>query len=97
MVVYVVDSNDAQRLSEARNELQLMLKDDALRNAIVLVYANKQDQPGAQSVAEVARALELQQLRCKWYVQSAAAVHGLGIVEGLDWVDKALKDRRREA
>ncbi len=97
VVVFVVDSNDAERLSEARVELHAMLKDDALRNAVVLVYANKQDQPNSRPVDEIARGLELHRLSCKWFVQSAAAVHGLGIVEGLDWVDKALKAGRREA
>ncbi len=42
VLIYVVDSNDRGRLEEARAELQSMLKDEDLKNAVVLVYANKQ-------------------------------------------------------
>ena len=44
-IIYVVDSNDRERVSEAREELQRMLNEDELRDAILLVFANKQDLP----------------------------------------------------
>jgi signal recognition particle receptor subunit beta len=62
----VVDSNDAGRFAEARNELQSMLNEAELRDATVLVYANKQDLPNAKSVAEVTDALQLSQVGKMW-------------------------------
>ena len=41
----MVDSNDRDRVAEAREELQRMLNEDELRDAILLVFANKQDLP----------------------------------------------------
>jgi ADP-ribosylation factor 1/2 len=41
----VVDSNDRDRIVEAREELQRMLNEDELRDALLLVFANKQDLP----------------------------------------------------
>ena len=38
----MVDSNDRERVSEAREELNRMLGEDELRDAILLVFANKQ-------------------------------------------------------
>jgi hypothetical protein len=38
----VVDSNDRERASEARDELTRMLDEDELRDAVLLVFANKQ-------------------------------------------------------
>ncbi len=38
----MVDSNDRERASEARDELSRMLSEDELRDAILLVFANKQ-------------------------------------------------------
>ena len=38
----VIDSNDRERVSEAREELQRMLNEDELRDALLLVFANKQ-------------------------------------------------------
>jgi len=39
-----VDSNDRERVAEAREELSRMLNEDELRDAVLLVFANKQVQ-----------------------------------------------------
>lgn len=44
-IIFVVDSNDRDRVVEAREELQRMLNEDELRDAMLLVFANKQDLP----------------------------------------------------
>jgi hypothetical protein len=41
-LIFVVDSNDRERIDEARDELARMLSEDELRDAVVLVFANKQ-------------------------------------------------------
>lgn len=41
-LIFVVDSNDRERVNEAREELQRMLAEDELRDAVLLVFANKQ-------------------------------------------------------
>lgn len=41
-LIFVVDSNDRERVNEAREELSRMLAEDELRDAVLLVFANKQ-------------------------------------------------------
>ena len=41
-LIFVVDSNDRERIGEAREELQRMLSEDELREATLLIFANKQ-------------------------------------------------------
>lgn len=41
-LIFVVDSNDRERAMEARDELNRMLDEDELRDAVLLVFANKQ-------------------------------------------------------
>lgn len=41
-LIFVVDSNDRERMGEAREELTRMLNEDELREAALLVFANKQ-------------------------------------------------------
>ena len=41
-LIFVVDSNDRERVGEAKEELNRMLNEDELRDAILLVFANKQ-------------------------------------------------------
>lgn len=72
---------------EAREELQRMLNEDELRDAILLVFANKQDLPNAMNAAEITDKLGLQDLRQRdWYIQSTCATSGDGLYEGLEWV-----------
>jgi ADP-ribosylation factor protein 1 len=86
-LIFVVDSNDKDRVGEAHDELHRMLSEDELREAIVLVFANKQDLPNAMSVAEVTDKLGLHSLRNrKWYIQATCATSGEGLFEGLDWL-----------
>lgn len=51
-IIFVVDSNDRDRIVEAREELQRMLNEDELRDANLLVFANKQDLPVSDSSCE---------------------------------------------
>lgn len=44
-LIFVVDSNDRERVGEAREELMRMLAEDELRDAVLLIFANKQVKP----------------------------------------------------
>jgi ADP-ribosylation factor protein 1/Arf/Sar family protein len=93
-IIFVVDSNDRDRIPEAREELQRMLNEDELRDALLLVFANKQDLPNAMSVAEITDKLGLHSLRQRvWYIQSTCATSGDGLFEGLDWLSSELKKK----
>jgi signal recognition particle receptor subunit beta len=62
-LIFVVDSNDRERVQEAREELSKMLEEDELRDAIILIFANKQDLPNAMTAAEITDKLGLNQMR----------------------------------
>jgi len=87
-LIFVVDSNDRQRIDEAGNELQKMLREEELTGLPILVFANKQDLPNAMSVAEITDKLDLKRMRHReWYVQASCATSGDGLYEGLDWLN----------
>ncbi|KAJ5382585.1 hypothetical protein N7517_000496 [Penicillium concentricum] len=96
-IIFVVDSNDRDRIVEAREELQRMLNEDELRDAMLLVFANKQDLPNAMSPAEITQQLGLQSLtRRAWFIQSTCATTGDGLYEGLEWLADALRKTNRD-
>jgi ADP-ribosylation factor protein 1 len=91
-IIFVVDSNDRDRIVEAREELQRMLNEDELRDAILLVFANKQDLPNAMNAAAIPDKLGLHSLRQRaWYIQSTCATSGDGLYEGLEWLATTLR------
>merc|ERR1711861_67873 len=53
-IIFVVDSNDKERVGEAKDELNRMLSEDELRDGVLLVLSNKSDLPQAMSAAETA-------------------------------------------
>ncbi|GFO03403.1 ADP-ribosylation factor [Plakobranchus ocellatus] len=90
-LIFVVDSNDRERINEAQDELHKMLNEDELRDAVLLVFANKQDLPNAMSAADITTALALQNLRNKkWFIQGTVATEGTGLYEGLDWLSEQI-------
>merc|ERR1712129_344508 len=96
-LIYVVDSNDRDRVEDAREELTKMLAEDEMRDAALLVFANKQDLPNAMTAAEVTQKLGLQEMRNRqWYIQSACATTGDGLYEGLDWLSRTLSSAKKK-
>ncbi|XP_049590361.1 ADP-ribosylation factor 4 [Syngnathus scovelli] len=89
-VIFVVDSNDPQRLKEAAEELHRILEEDELRKVALLVFANKQDLPQAMTVSQISEGLQLSGVTQPYYVQASCAVSGSGLVEGLDWLSKMI-------
>jgi ADP-ribosylation factor-like protein 1 len=86
-VVFVIDSTDIDRLGTASEELAAMLSEEELRDAALLVFANKQDQPGAKGAGEISEALGLAKLKDRnWTIVACSAIDGSGVTEGMDWL-----------
>jgi len=93
-VIFVVDSTDRERVEDAREEISRILSDDEMRDAALLVFANKQDLPQAMPAAELTEKLGLHSLQGRqWFIQSTCATKGDGLYEGLDWLSKVLAKR----
>mmetsp|Transcript_5364 Transcript_5364/g.15330 ORF Transcript_5364/g.15330 Transcript_5364/m.15330 type:complete len:180 (-) Transcript_5364:393-932(-) len=90
-VIFVVDCGDRRRISDAQGELATMMADEALREAALLVFANKRDLPGSMCCAEVTENLNLHSItNRRWHVQPASATSGEGVREGLKWLAAAV-------
>jgi ADP-ribosylation factor 1/2 len=69
-----------------------MLNEDELRDAVLLVFANKQDLPNAMNPTEITDKLGLQSIRQRqWFIQATCATSGDGLFEGLEWLSSQLK------
>ena len=51
-LIFVVDSNDRDRMDEARTELTRIIQDREMKDALLLVFANKQDVNGCKRDAK---------------------------------------------
>lgn len=68
----------------------MMLAEEDLSNAVLLVFANKQDLPHAMTISEVTEKLGLHALKSRtWNIQGACATTGEGgLFEGLEWLSR---------
>lgn len=91
-IIFVVDSADRERLKIAKQELFAMLEEEELKDAILLVFANKQDQKGALNAAQVSEQMGLAEIKNRqWSIQETAAIKGTGMFEGFDWLVTCIK------
>jgi ADP-ribosylation factor 1/2 len=94
-LIFVVDSNDRERIDAARDEMHRMLNEDELRDSVLLVFANKQDLPNAMNAAEMTERLGLHNLRHRqWYIQACCATSSDGLYEGLEWLTGILEKKK---
>lgn len=90
-LIFIVDSNDLERLGNARHELSKLLEQEHLKEAALLVFANKQELPGALPVQDVTHSLGLREVEGHpWFVQPSCAITGDGLYEGLGWLSDVL-------
>merc|ERR1712154_246617 len=93
-IIFVVDSADLNRIDQpedsAASELAKVIQEPQLRDAPLLIFANKQDLNHALSLNELSQRLGLQNLKRKWKIQSTVATKAQGLYEGLDWLAQTL-------
>ncbi|CAL2040335.1 hypothetical protein CAEBREN_30088 [Caenorhabditis brenneri] len=91
-LVFVVDSSDAERFPEAKEELFSLLGEPDLAGAQLLVFANKQDMINAKTPAEMTQLLDLGSIKNReWFICGTNAHSGQGLYDGLMWVKKQMK------
>lgn len=50
-LIFVVDCADRDRIDEARQELHRIVNDREMKDAIILIFANKQDLPDGKCLS----------------------------------------------
>ena len=94
-LIFVVDSNDKDRIEDAAEELKGMLAEEELKDFPVLVMANKQDLNGALAPDEVTKKLGMGDLKgITYFVQGTSATTGNGLKEGLDWMASVILKKK---
>jgi len=88
-LIFVVDCADKERMDEAKKELHKIIGDREMKEAIILIFANKQDCKNALPPEDVPTRLDLEKLVDRnWYVQPCVATTGDGLAEGLTWMSQ---------
>ncbi|XP_039281602.1 ADP-ribosylation factor-like protein 2 [Nilaparvata lugens] len=86
-LIWVVDSADKRRLQDCAVELHKLLHEEKLAGATLLVFANKQDLPGALTAEEIRDVMNLNNIKTHhWIIIKSSAVTGENLLKGIDWL-----------
>ena len=82
------------RLEACSKELSNLLLEERLAGATLLVFANKQDLPGALEPKEIREVLELDNIKTHhWIILGCSAVTGENLLSGMDWLIEDIASR----
>ena len=93
-IIFVIDSQDDQYSEESKEEFQKLLKNSKLYNSTILIFANKQDLPGAKPINQLIEEYEFNKIKNHiWKIQPCSAVKGEGLIDGIKWLSEQLISR----
>ena len=96
-VIFVIDSADDSQVQTAKAEFLTMLVHQELRDAVLLIFANKADMPTARSTQELTQIYGFDEIQDHdWNIQPCCALTGDGLAEGLDWLSAKLSEKMQK-
>jgi ADP-ribosylation factor related protein 1 len=91
-IIFVVDATTPSRFEESKRALDKVLGSRELFDTPLLIFANKQDAPGAVDAQEVAASLGVGKADARsTKVQRVSGHTGEGVHEGLTWLVSQIK------
>ncbi|KAH8280715.1 hypothetical protein KR054_004078 [Drosophila jambulina] len=93
-VIYVIDSNDRERMDESKIIFDKMIKNELLSGVPLLILANKQDLPDVMGVREIKPVFQQAGAligRRDCLTIPVSALHCEGVDEGIKWLVEAIK------
>ena len=86
-IVFIIDSNEPDRIEDADEELRKMLAEEELAKCPVLIMANKQDIEGCLKPGDVEEKMGMKRYEGRTYhVEGTSVKTGMGIEESLNWL-----------
>ena len=96
-VIFVIDSADDSQVQTSKAEFLTMLVHNELKDALLLIFANKADMPTARDPGELSDIYGFNEITDhEWKIQPCCALTGDGLAEGLDWLSDKLSERLRK-
>lgn len=96
-MIWVVDANDTARMTEARSELDELMKEAKLKNVPMLVLANKSDLVMAKDADEIADLMKLKEITGREIkCVSVSAKTGDGLQDAFDWAVDILQKNKKK-
>ena len=92
-IIFMINSSDKERIGEAKECFQELLKDKNLINVPILAFGNFSDIENCLCPDEIIEKLEMNNIRGReWALYSCSTWKGTGIKEGIKWLFEKLSE-----
>ena len=88
-LIFVVDSSNLEQLQEVRDTLHQVIAETSDNKVPILIFANKQDKPGALGYSEIRNELALageSEIRRSIKIIESSGLNNKGLEEGFSWL-----------
>lgn len=92
-VIFVIDSSDRNKIEEARDYLFRFDDDEALKNSVFLIFANKRDSKYSMNSDQLQQKLEIKKLRHECKIIECCAYIKADLYSGLQWICETIKNK----
>jgi len=94
-IIFVIDVSDSERMEDVKEQFHSLMKEEQLKDASLLIFANKMDLVNIP-IPKLVEELGLNELNRKWNIQGSIATTGEGLYLGLDWLSCDLKNKNEK-
>ena len=92
-LIFVIDSNDKQRISEASKYFEEINRKEELKSCPILIMANKQDYYCSLTQDEIIKIFNLKKYcNRKWCIKGISSLKEQGIEESILWMLSSLNE-----
>lgn len=94
-LIWVVDSADKMRIKNCKAELHNLIQEEQIAGATVLILANKQDLDGSLNCDEIAKQLDLDEIKSTHHccILPCSALKGDNLLKGMNWLIEDVSNR----
>lgn len=93
-IIYVVDSSNSLRLEENLFELHQILKEEKIKDSVLLIFLNKQDCENVIDSIDFEKKIDAELIKNRTFkIQKLIATTGEGFLEGLNWLGENINQK----
>ncbi|KAM9954596.1 hypothetical protein ACTFIW_003196 [Dictyostelium discoideum] len=86
VIIFMIDSSDIHQMTEAKNQIDLLIQEQCINSSVFLVMANKQDQKRCVPTQQLEQYLELYRLTNPWKCLPLSLIQEKGIEDLIKWI-----------
>lgn len=92
-IIYIVDSSNIEQINKSSDAIRILHEEEAFRDSVFLVLANKQDNPNSYNLKEVTKMLKLNSISDRDWKLFGVRGKKESITEAFNWIEEKINEK----